>query len=213
MYLSTHKTKTSIKIQLKLRTSWISFHAKQADMDCADLQYTPGPEASGDLCQYDLTSVSMRRSDSGDSTATYSSDSISPPSPLQVFNMTVSDIFETANYATLAAKSALDNQYRAETFMPSVITSESVREAIQRAKSRQREYPERVGVQEVLTKQLHHVFSRHGVSFPPVSVILQEAAHQLLLHLKGFDVLQRCCLAIAVVLETVQAKLEQASSR
>ncbi|KAK3343006.1 hypothetical protein B0H65DRAFT_236601 [Neurospora tetraspora] len=182
-------------------------------MDCADLQYTPGPEASGDLCQYDLTSVSMRRSDSGDSTATYSSDSISPPSPLQVFNMTVSDIFETANYATLAAKFALGNQYRGETFMPSVITSESVREAIQRAKSRQREYPERVGVQEVLTKQLHHVFSRHGVSFPPVSVILQEAAHQLLLHLKGFDVLQRCCLAIAVVLETVQAKLEQASSR
>ncbi|KHE79964.1 hypothetical protein GE21DRAFT_1342477 [Neurospora crassa] len=68
----------------------------------------------------------MRKSDSSDSTATYSSDSISRPSPLQVFNMTISDIFvRQTTYATLAAQFALDNEYRDETFMPSVITSES----------------------------------------------------------------------------------------
>ena len=79
----------------------------------------------------------------------------------------------------------------------------AVHEAIQRAEGRQKEFPERVRVQDVLTKQLHHMFSRHGVNFPPVSVILPKAAQQLLLHLKGFDVLQRCCLAVAVVLESV----------
>lgn len=182
-------------------------------MALADLQYTLGIEASGSLYQYDLDSVGMTRSDSVDSTATYSSEIISPPSPLQGFNKAVPDIFDMANHATMIAKFALDNQYQSETFMPSVITSESVREAIQRAKSRQKEFPERVGVQDVLTKQLYHVFSRHGVNSPPVSVILQEAAHQLLIHLTGFDVPQRCCLAIAVVFVSVQAKLEQASTR
>lgn len=182
-------------------------------MDWAEFQYTPDPQAPGFSYQYDLNSVSMTRSDSSDSTATYSSENISPPSPLQVFNMTVSDIFEMANDATLAAQYTLGNQYRNGTFVPSVITSESVREAIQRAKGRQREYPERVGVQDVLTKKLHLVFSRHRISSPPVSVILQEAAYQLLLHLKGFDVVERCCLAIAVVLENVQTKLEQACTR
>ena len=183
-------------------------------MALANLQHgTLDIEASGDLYQYRIDSVSMTRSESVDSTATYSSDTISPPSPLQIFNRAVPNIFDMAKHATMVAKFALDNQYQSEMFMPSVITSESVGEAIQRAKSRQKEFPERVGVQDVLTKQLQHVFGRHGVSFPLVSAILQEAAHQLLLHLKGFDVPQRCCLAIAVVLVSVQAKLEQASAR
>ena len=189
-------------------------HQEPKDMDYADLRYTPGTEASGDLYHYDFNAVSMSRSDSsGSTTISSTTEIISPPSPLQVFNMTVSNIFEMANDATLAAQVALDNQYRGEMFMPLVMTPESVQEAIQRAKSRQRDYPERVGVQDVLTKRLHHLFSRHGVNFAPISVILQEAAYHLLLHLDGFNVLERCRLAIAAVLESVQAKLKQASSQ
>lgn len=185
-------------------------------MALADLQFTPAIEASGDWYQHDFNSansVSMTRSGSSDSTATCLSDTISPLSPLQFFNMTVSNIFEMASSATSEAKFALENQYQSGTFIPSVITSEAVREAIQRAEDCQKEYPERVGVQEVLAKQLHRVFSRHGVSYPPVSVILQEAAHQLLIHLKGFEIPERCYLAIVVVLISVQTKLEQASIR
>lgn len=156
----------------------------------------------------------MRRSDSSDSTATYSSDSISPPSPLQVFNMTISDIsvWQTMLQCLPSLLWTTSIGMRHSCLLSS-LQNRAVHKAIQRAEGRQQEFPERVGVQDVLTRQLHHMFSRHGVNFPPVSVIFQKAAHQLLLHLKGFDVLQRCCLAVAVVLESVQAKLEQASSR
>ncbi|KAK3401663.1 hypothetical protein B0T20DRAFT_458802 [Sordaria brevicollis] len=189
----------------------MSIREEARDMYCIEFQYTPGPQAPEISYQHDFNSVIMARSDSNDSNATHSSESISPPSPLQVFKMTVSDIFERANDATLAAQYALDNQYRNGTFVPLVITFEAVREAIHRARCRQREFPERMGVQDVLTNALHLVFSRHRVSAPLVSMILEEAAYQLLLHLKGFDVVQRCCLAIAVVLENIQAEMEQAS--